>query len=80
MSREVFVFIAGVLFLIVPHLGVPDQWKLYFYSGFGVVLIVIGYSLRRSAYLRSIDQGNGERGNDSFVESTRSIEWPEEKV
>jgi hypothetical protein len=33
-----------------------------------VLLIVIGYSLRRAAYIRSIERENGERSTDSFVE------------
>ena len=80
MSREVIVFILGILLLLVPQLGIPDSWKLYFYIVAGVILIVVGYSLRRSAYLRSIDQGNGERSTESYVESTRNIDWPEEST
>lgn len=80
MSREVIVFIVGTLLLIVPHLGIPDDWKSYFFIGAGFLLIIVGYSLRRSAFLRSIDQGNGERSTESYVESTRSIEWPNDTV
>lgn len=68
MSRESIVFTLGVLLLIIPKLGIPDDWKFYFYIIAGVILVVIGYSLRRSAYLRSIKQRNGEQSTDSFVE------------
>lgn len=56
------------MLLVMPNLGIPDVWKLYFYIGAGIVLVVVGYSLRRSAYLRSIEKENGEQGTDSFVE------------
>jgi hypothetical protein len=68
MSRESIVFTAGILLLVIPHLGIPESWKVYFYIIAGVVLVVAGYSLRRSAYLRSIQKENGERSTDSFVE------------
>lgn len=68
MSRESIVFTLGILLLVIPSLGIPENWKFYFYIFAGVVLIVAGYSLRRSAYLRSIQKENGERSTDSFVE------------
>lgn len=68
MSRESVVFVIGILVIIVPHLGVPEQWKLYGLTGAGVILMIIGYSLRRAAYLRSIEHKEGERRADSFVE------------
>lgn len=80
MSKESIVFFVGILLLIVPQIGVPENWKFFFYTLTGILLIIIGYSLRRAAYLRSIDQGNGERSTDSYVESTRSIDWPEEST
>lgn len=80
MTKETIVFSLGVLLLIVPQIGIPEGWKVWLYTGAGIVLIIVGYSLRRAAYLRSIDQGNGERRTDSYVESTRRIDWPEEST
>lgn len=68
MSRESIVFTIGVLLLVIPNLGIPDTWKFYFFVVCGVLLVIIGYRLRRMAYLRSIEKENGERGTDSFVE------------
>lgn len=68
MSRESIVFTLGILLLVTPHLGIPEMWKLYLFSAIGLALVVVGYSLRRSAYLRSIAKENGEHGTDSFVE------------
>ena len=53
-----------------PVLGIPPEWKFYGTIGVGALLVVIGLSLRRSAYWRKIDRGNGERGTDSFMESS----------
>lgn len=68
MSRESIVFTLGILLLVIPSLGIPESWKFYFFMAAGVILVVVGYSLRRSAYLRSIQKENGERGTDSFSE------------
>jgi hypothetical protein len=72
MSRESIVFTLGILLLIIPNLGIPDAWKFYFLIGSGIVLVVVGYSLRRSSYIRSIEMDNGERGTDAFVENVVS--------
>jgi uncharacterized membrane protein len=68
MSRESIVFTLGILLLVIPSLGIPETWKLYFFIGAGVILVFVGFSLRRSAYLRSIKKENGEQGTDSFAE------------
>lgn len=68
MSRESIVFTLGILLLVIPNLGVPESWKFYFFIVAGVLLVFIGYGLRRAAYLRSIKKANGESGTDSFVE------------
>lgn len=68
MSRESIVFTVGTLLLVIPNLGIPDSWKFYFLVISGVLLVVVGYSLRRTSYLRSIEKENGERAADSFVE------------
>lgn len=54
--------------MIVPHLGIPETWKFYCIVAAGVILVFVGYSLRRSSYIRSIEKGNGERHADTFVE------------
>ena len=69
MSRESLVFLLGVVVFLLPIVGVPPLWKEYALSVVGALLIVIGFSLRRSAYHRKIDRGNGEKRTDSFVES-----------
>jgi hypothetical protein len=73
MSKESLVFTFGVLLTIIPFLGVPILWRQYTIFALGALLILIGYSLRRRAYLDRLDLGNGERGNDSFVETTEQL-------
>lgn len=73
MSKETTVFIAGLLLTIAPFLSVPQNWKQYLICGLGGLLTLIGFLLRRDRYLRLIDKGNGERGTDSFVETTEKL-------
>lgn len=73
MSKETVVFFLGILLIVLPFLGVPEKWKTYAVISFGVVLILVGYMLRRSLYFSKIDRGNGERGDDSFTESVRPL-------
>lgn len=73
MSKETFVFISGILLVIVPHLGVPETWIKYIISSIGFVLMLIGYVLRRQLYMIRLDKGNGERGNDTYVETTEKL-------
>ncbi len=73
MTRETLVFLFGIILAVLPFLGIPELWKQYLVSGIGAVLILVGYSLRRSLYLLKIDRGNGERGSDSFVETTKQL-------
>lgn len=74
MSRESLVFLFGLIIFITPLLGVPPEWKEYLMLAAGSFLVVIGFSLRRSAYHHKIDRGNGEIGTDSFVESVVDYE------
>ncbi len=72
-SKESLVFIIGLLLMVLPFLGIPEEWRLGGVVVLGVVLIFVGYALRRSVYLETIDRGNGERGNNSFVETTDTL-------
>jgi hypothetical protein len=73
MSKETLVLISGILLTIVPFLGVPETWRQYTILGFGVVLILVGYFLRRKVYLNRLDKGNGERGSDTYIETTEVL-------
>ena len=73
MSKETLVFLFGIFLTVIPFLGVPESWRQYSILGIGVFLIIIGYALRRSVYLTRIDYGNGERGSDSFIETTETL-------
>ncbi len=73
MSKETLVFLLGGVLILAPTLGIPDAWRQWLIIGIGVVLILVGYMLRRAAYLKQIDRGDGERGTDSFVETTERL-------
>ncbi len=73
MTKETLVFFVGIFLTLVPFLGIPEVWRQYLIVGLGAFLILVGYALRRSLYLARIDKGNGERGTDSFVETTKPL-------
>ena len=73
MSKESLVILFGLIVLFMPWLGLPSIWKQYVYTAIGILLFLIGFLLRKAAYLRRIDKGNGEFESDSFVESEPDI-------
>ena len=73
MTKGTFVFLLGMLLVVVPYLGIPTSYKQYIYVGLGVILILVGYAIRRSRYLSDIDRGNGERGGETFIETTQNL-------
>lgn len=73
MSKETLVFLLGIFLTLIPFLGIPEAWRQYAIAAAGAILVLIGYMLRRALYLARIDKGNGERGTDSFVETTESL-------
>ncbi|MEX0913203.1 MAG: hypothetical protein WDZ56_01590 [Candidatus Paceibacterota bacterium] len=80
MSRESLIFLLGIITFFLPVVGVPPEWKEYSLWGIGILLVLIGISLKRSAYLRRINDAGGELHTDSFVESQPSLlDVPPEK-
>lgn len=73
MSRESLVLLLGLIIFILPLIGVAPEWKEYSQIVCGVLLVFLGFSLRRSAYYRKITRSNGEIGTDSFAESQPSL-------
>ena len=77
MSRESFVFVLGFVVFFTSFLGIPGEWKERTFVGVGVVLMLLGYSLRRAAFLRSISDEHGERRTDAFVEHVGTLKQNE---
>ena len=50
MSRESLIVLMGIILFVLPSLGVPESWKFYGTTGAGLLLIVVGYSLRHTVY------------------------------
>ena len=73
MTKETLVFLGGFLLILIPFLGVPELWERSLVVGFGLLFLLTGYALRRARYLAGIDHGNGERGTNSFVETTQPL-------
>ncbi len=73
MSKGTMAFLLGILLILLPYLGIPSVWKQYTYVALGIILVLLGYTLRRAQYFREIDQGNGERSGETFVETTQNM-------
>lgn len=73
MSKEMLVFIIGFALTVIPFLGIPESWRQMMVVGCGALLVLLGYLLRRAAFFRRIDRGDGERGIDAFVEKTEPL-------
>ena len=71
--KETTVFIFGILLTVVPFLGVPEAWRQYAVMAMGTLLIFIGYLLRRQRYLEQLDRGDGDRAEDTFIETTETL-------
>ena len=69
MTKETIVFCIGALVFLSPYLGIPGSYKKWFLVIAGILLMAIGYRLRRNVFLRSLEGERGERKSDAFVES-----------
>jgi len=73
MLKETLVGLLGFMLVLLPSLGIPDEWKHALTIGIGAALLVMGYLLLRDRFRSQADLGNGERGTDTFVETTGSL-------
>lgn len=72
MSRESFVFLFGFIVFLTSFLGIPREWKEWIFIVSGIIIMFLGYKLRRAAFLRSITHESGEHRSGVFVEHIRS--------
>ena len=68
MLRESLVFFLGLAVALAPFAGIPSAARRAALVVAGLALMLVGYQLRRAAYLRSIVDENGERKTDAYVE------------
>ncbi len=73
MSKESLVLVLGLVVLAVPGSGLPDEWIIYILRAAGVLLIVLGFLLRRASYYRRMERGSEERAADSFIDSSHEV-------
>jgi hypothetical protein len=70
MRTGSYVFIIGILLIILPFLGIPSIWKQYLTITFGIALLLFGYIIRRRQFLMSHTNDDGEFVTETFVETT----------
>ena len=73
MKKATLIGLIGLTLTVLPFIGIPDTWKIYITSGSGVLLLVLGYLFVRDYVHAESYLGNGERGNDSYVETTEPL-------
>lgn len=74
MSKETLVFVLGTIVFFSSFLGLPSEYKEWLLIISGVLLMAVGYRLRRNEFLKSLEHESGERRGHSFVESSSSPE------
>lgn len=73
MKKETLVLLIGFILILTPSLGIPEDWKRSATVLAGWLLLLLGYLLLRDRMRGQRDMGDGERGTDTFVETTRSL-------
>ena len=68
MSRESLIFVLGFIVLATPFLGIPRNVKDILIIIVGAFVMFLGFLLRRAAFMRSIENGFGERHDETFAE------------
>ncbi len=73
MMRETLIFFLGFITILMPFIGVPSMWKRIVYVVLGSILMLVGYQLRRLAYVRSVEDHTGERKTEVYVEQVEKL-------
>jgi uncharacterized protein YjeT (DUF2065 family) len=73
MTKETLVALLGFILILLPYVGIPDDWKKLSTALIGAFLMLLGYLLLRDRFSLQTDLGNGERGADTFVETTTPL-------
>lgn len=73
MTKGTAIFLLGLLIIILPSLGIPAIWKQSILIAVGILLLGIGYTLRRAQYLSTLDHDGSVRTAETFVETTEPL-------
>jgi len=73
MKKETLVLLSGFLLVLLPNLGIPDDFKRIGTMVLGAALLLAGYLLVRDRLRTHTDLGNGERETDTFIETTTPL-------
>jgi uncharacterized membrane protein len=73
MTKGTLVFLLGLVTIVLPSLGIPMLWKQIIFAVMGIVFVGIGYSIRRSQYLATLEHDGAVRTAETFVETTEPL-------
>ncbi|MFM2424373.1 MAG: hypothetical protein RLZZ70_764 [Candidatus Parcubacteria bacterium] len=73
MTKGTAIFFLGIGLIFVPYLGIPLWWKQVVSVSIGIILIGLGYSIRRNQYLATLTHDGSTRASETFVETTEPL-------
>jgi hypothetical protein len=72
MSKETMVIVLGLLTALMPYqIGIPGQWKQYFYIVAGVIIAGVAFVIRQERIWKEREMQQEQKTN-TFAESAGS--------
>jgi hypothetical protein len=69
MSKETIVIVLGLLVALMPYqIGIPGQWKSYFYIISGVIIAGVVFVIRQERLWKE-REAQSEQKTNTFMES-----------
>ncbi len=78
MSKRLSLLFIGIFTIVLPFLGFPTSWKMFFTVIVGMILVAISFVMRKEELAVSGDRR--EVVTEVFIESRDSVASPEEIV
>jgi TRAP-type C4-dicarboxylate transport system permease small subunit len=67
MKRESFLVVLGVVIAISPFVGLPLSWLMYILPILGLLIVVIGISLRHDLQMRGTSDGSHDLAQNQQI-------------
>ena len=77
MKKETSLYLLGILVIILPYLGFPNNWRKFLFFVFGAIIIYIAYMYRREKKIR---EAKSDSSNDIQKEMKPFIDNMDERV
>ena len=77
MKKETSLYLLGILVIILPYFGFPNNWRKFLFFVFGAIIIYIAYMYRREKKIR---EAKSNSSNDIQKEMKPFIDNMDERV